>query len=264
VNELFAAVSAAQGEIESVSKDAKAQGKHDRQPRYKYASLTAVIEACKEPLRKNGLCIIQTTDFGDRGEVIVTTILGHSSGQWISSRTKLPAISNKMTNHAQAVGSAISYARRYGYMAIIGLSADDDDAESISDRRDQREESGRRNRVPDYGERRTKSGRQNRRRPTPDARQAKLNKLNQAIATLQEQYPGVNESHVLNSDDVSANSDFAGQRIADCTEWQNAILDIEAETYNSLDPLSRLLVLLGRRCVMQREIRAPKPKKAAA
>ena len=62
------------------------------------------------------------------GAVCVTTTLMHSSGQWLRSKVKLP-LSKK---DAQGVGAAITYGRRYGLSAIVGIAQYDDDAQSIS------------------------------------------------------------------------------------------------------------------------------------
>ena len=87
----------------------------------KYADLTAVIEALKDVLNNNGLSMVQTQRDGN----VMTTLL-HSSGQYISSAT--PIICAKQ-NDPQALGSAITYARRYGLQSILCLPAEDDDGE---------------------------------------------------------------------------------------------------------------------------------------
>src|SRR6266403_3470792 len=69
----------------------------------KYADLTSVWNACRLPLSRNGLSIIQTVDqIGERPCLV--TLLGHSSGEWIRSVFPLPLLKND----AQALGSAIT------------------------------------------------------------------------------------------------------------------------------------------------------------
>jgi len=93
----------------------------------KYADLSAVWEACREPLTKNGLAISQHAG-GDGTTVQVETVLLHSSGQWISSTlTMRPTKSDP-----QAFGSAITYARRYALAAIVGVVTEDDDGNAAS------------------------------------------------------------------------------------------------------------------------------------
>jgi hypothetical protein len=117
INELATALAKAQGEIMPAIKDSK-------NPFFKssYADLSSIWTACKEPLSKNGLAIMQTMDVKEGQQVLITT-LAHSSGQWI--RSFLPILSEK--NNAQGIGSAITYMRRYGLSAMIGITSDDDD-----------------------------------------------------------------------------------------------------------------------------------------
>lgn len=119
INELSKALSTAQAQMSFAKKDSK-------NPFFKssYADLSSVWEACREPLTSNGLSVIQTFDADhDGGEVIVVTTLAHSSGQWISSRLKMPLVKKD----PQGLGSAITYGRRYSLAAIVGVIADEDD-----------------------------------------------------------------------------------------------------------------------------------------
>ena len=67
--------------------------------------------------------MIQGNSIGANNTVIVETILAHESGQWIQSELCMPLAKND----PQGVGSAITYGRRYGLAAIVGIVADDDD-----------------------------------------------------------------------------------------------------------------------------------------
>ncbi len=87
-----------------------------------YADLNAVWDACRDLLTQNGLAVIQTNSPA-ADAVIVETTLAHESGEWISSELLLP-LSKK---DPQGVGSAITYGRRYGLAAIVGIVADEDD-----------------------------------------------------------------------------------------------------------------------------------------
>ena len=121
INELAAALAKAQGEITSAIED-------KTNPHFKtsYASLNSVWEACREPLSKNGLAVVQIMT-GSNDQLILITTLAHSSGQWMKS--VLPVTSAKAT--PQALGSAITYMRRYSLAALVGVAPneDDDDAE---------------------------------------------------------------------------------------------------------------------------------------
>jgi hypothetical protein len=91
----------------------------------KYADLASCWDAVREPLADNGLAVIQTTGRRD-GVTLVYTTLAHSSGQWVRGCTEI----KPQRDDPQGVGSAITYGRRYGLAAIVGLTQDDDDAES--------------------------------------------------------------------------------------------------------------------------------------
>lgn len=95
-----------------------------------YASLTSVWLACRKALTDNDLCIIQTTAEADDPQVIVVTTLAHSSGEWISGHLAMTA---KKASDPQAIGSAITYARRYALAAMVGISPADDDGNAASE-----------------------------------------------------------------------------------------------------------------------------------
>ena len=91
----------------------------------KYASLAACLDAAKPHLADCRLSVVQMPFF-EGGAVGVKTIISHASGEWIASTLKLKP--TKMD--PQGVGSAITYARRYAFAAMVGLAQADDDAES--------------------------------------------------------------------------------------------------------------------------------------
>ena len=113
----------AQRKMGAVSKDAK-------NPFFKssYASLNNVREAVMPALNESGITLLQPTT-SKEGKVYVETILLHESGEFISGDTE--AVLAKV-NDPQSLGSAISYARRYGLMSTLGLAAEDDDGNSAS------------------------------------------------------------------------------------------------------------------------------------
>ena len=93
-----------------------------------YADLHTCIEASFPYLTKHGLSVIQGNDSDERGSFYVTTMLLHSSGQWIKSKLKMPITKAD----AQGVGATITYARRFALSAMVGISQYDDDGESIT------------------------------------------------------------------------------------------------------------------------------------
>jgi hypothetical protein len=97
-----------------------------RNPHFKntYASLESVIKTVRTA-SQFGLTFTQEMDF--EGDItFVRTVMMHSSGATRVSRTK---IVSKDPNDPQKMGSAISYAKRYGLQSIFGLPSDDDDGE---------------------------------------------------------------------------------------------------------------------------------------
>ena len=97
----------------------------------KYTTLAGCCDVARKPLADNGLAVIQTTTFDEGNSVIVETTLSHISGEWVRGSLKMPLV--KLD--PQAVGSAITYARRYALSAMIGIvSEEDDDGESAMGR----------------------------------------------------------------------------------------------------------------------------------
>lgn len=114
--------------ILEAQKDIGAALKSSKNPYFKskYADLTVVIDAVKEPLNKHGIAFLQAVDANGEGSPVIDTILLHSSGQYLSTRT--PVFCSK-PNDPQAFGSGVTYSKRYALQAILGLPTEDDDAE---------------------------------------------------------------------------------------------------------------------------------------
>ena len=89
----------------------------------KYAPLSEVINATKPLLSKHGLSILQSPS-GDGEHIIITTLLMHSSGEWIEGE---PLVLKADKPTAQGAGSAITYGRRYALSAILGIASEEDD-----------------------------------------------------------------------------------------------------------------------------------------
>ena len=122
INELASALAKAQGEITGALKDSS-------NPFFKskYADLSSCWDACRSALSKNGLAVTQfpTTEAG--ATCLVTTLL-HSSGQWMRSSLLV----QPKDDSPQAMGSAITYARRYALTAVVGVAQVDDDGNAAS------------------------------------------------------------------------------------------------------------------------------------
>jgi len=94
----------------------------------KYAGLNEVLEAVTTALNDNGIVVLQPMVHLD-GKNFVKTVLLHESGEMLESFTEI--IYNKQ-NDAQAQGSGITYARRYGLQSFVSVGADDDDGQKAS------------------------------------------------------------------------------------------------------------------------------------
>lgn len=123
INEISAALSKAQGELESAKKGEQGYN-------YKYSDLATVIDTAKVVLAKHGLAVVQLVGEQNEKSISLTTILSHSSGQYFRSHSSLPIVEMKGCNAAQCGGATLSYLRRYAYQAIIGMASEDSDASS--------------------------------------------------------------------------------------------------------------------------------------
>lgn len=122
INELVKALSLAQGVIIPATKDA-----NNPFFRSKYADLASIWEVARDPLSKNGLAIIQLPS-AEGNIVTLETVLVHSSGQFISSRLTMVA----KDASPQAIGSCITYLRRYALSSVVGIASEDDDGNAAS------------------------------------------------------------------------------------------------------------------------------------
>ncbi len=92
----------------------------------KYADLNSVREASIPVLNGAGISVLQPTVYIDGNSFVRTTLL-HESGESVTSDTQIVCAK---ANDPQALGSAISYARRYGLQSLLCIGAVDDDAEA--------------------------------------------------------------------------------------------------------------------------------------
>ena len=115
---LSAALAKAQAEIGKALKDSV-------NPAFKskYADLASVWDAWQAVGPANGLAIVQLPGDCIQGVASLTTILSHSSGEYMRATMTLPV----SKNDAQGVGSATTYLRRYALAAFVGIAPDDDD-----------------------------------------------------------------------------------------------------------------------------------------
>jgi hypothetical protein len=131
INELAAAMAKAQPAFETASKDhkAKVETRTGGSYEFNYADFAAYLEVCRKPLGEHGLSFIQEAVTKPQNEVAVTTLLMHTSGQWIETDPlTLPLIpDSRGAITAQIIGSGITYAKRYSLSSLIGLASEGDD-----------------------------------------------------------------------------------------------------------------------------------------
>ena len=135
-DQIATALSKAQAAMQAAKKDATNPHFNSR-----YSSLAEVWDAIREPMTKQGLSVVQLPA-ADGKSVTVETMLMHVSGQWLRSRVTFPLRPEfsksgaELPPSAQQIGSAITYGRRYGLTAMVGVaSADEDDDGNAASRR---------------------------------------------------------------------------------------------------------------------------------
>lgn len=124
LGKLAAALARVQGQLGHVAKDKTVK---TEKYKYTYADLASCIDAVRAPLAANEIAVVQVPS-ADGVKVTVTTMIMHSSGEWVSGELTLSAAKAD----PQSIGSAISYGRRYGLSAMLGLATEDDDGQVAS------------------------------------------------------------------------------------------------------------------------------------
>ena len=119
ITQLAKAMLAVQKQLTPATRDAT-----NPYTRSRYATLNAVMDACKSALLDNGVWLTQITVPSDPGTIALLTKLTHAeTGQYQASVTVLPL----QKPDCQGAGSAITYARRYALTAMLGMVTEDDD-----------------------------------------------------------------------------------------------------------------------------------------
>jgi len=123
IAKLATALSIVQGKLSHAKKDSA-------NPFFKskYADLESVWDACRDLLAENGLSVMQFPGEYIDGTMSMTTILAHSSGEWIGQEMSVPV----SKPDSQGCGSCLSYMRRYSLAAVVGVVQADDDGNAAS------------------------------------------------------------------------------------------------------------------------------------
>jgi len=92
---------------------------------FRYAPLSSGLEIVRKTLTQHEIATVQTTALDhDAGIINLTTVLAHSSGEWIASDWPVCSISDTAT--PRRMGAALTYARRYALFTLVGIAGEDD------------------------------------------------------------------------------------------------------------------------------------------
>jgi hypothetical protein len=115
----------------------------------RYAKLETVIDVIEGPLHDAGIVWFQPVEVRDNGEVVLLTVLVHAeTGERIESRYPVRC---KDPQDPQKVGGAVTYARRYALLALLGLAPEDDDGALASQPAKAAKQAPRQNVAPELG-----------------------------------------------------------------------------------------------------------------
>jgi hypothetical protein len=91
---------------------------------FRYASLSSGLEIIRKALGRHEIATVQTTAIDEAGLIRLTTVLAHSSGEWVSSDWPVCPVSETAAPHR--MGAALTYARRYALFTLVGIAGEDD------------------------------------------------------------------------------------------------------------------------------------------
>jgi hypothetical protein len=92
---------------------------------FRYAPLSSGLDIVRKSLGRHEIATIQSTEIDkEAGLLRLTTILAHSSGEWVSSEWPVCPMSDIAS--AQRMGAALTYARRYALFTLVGIAGEDD------------------------------------------------------------------------------------------------------------------------------------------
>src|SRR5438105_3553349 len=130
IGAIAAALAKAQGELSNPEKSLVATirsplPREEGSRSFRYASLASGLDIVRKSLGQHEIATLQTTAIDEAsGQIQLTTLLAHASGEWISS--DLPVCPISETASPQRMGAALSYARRYALFALVGIAGEDD------------------------------------------------------------------------------------------------------------------------------------------
>src|SRR6201996_8356520 len=129
IGAIAAALAKAQGELTNPEKSLTATIRspfpQEGDRTFRYASLASGLDVVRKSLGQHEIATIQTTRIDESaGQIRLTTLLMHASGEWISFDWPVCASSETAAPHR--MGAALSYARRYALFTLVGIAGEDD------------------------------------------------------------------------------------------------------------------------------------------
>jgi hypothetical protein len=131
IGAIAAALAKAQGELSNPEKSLIATIRspfpREGDRTFRYASLASGLDIVRKSLGQHEIATIQTTAIDQNtGQIRLTTLLAHASGEWISSDWPVCSITDTDTATPHRMGAALTYARRYALFALVGIAGEDD------------------------------------------------------------------------------------------------------------------------------------------
>ncbi len=126
---LAAALAKAQSQLVNPEKSCTATIRSGRpgetERSFRYAPLSSGLEIVRKTLGEHEIAVIQTTEIDEPSRILnLTTLLAHSSGEWIASHWPVCAVAEIANPHR--MGAALTYARRYALFTLVGIAGEDD------------------------------------------------------------------------------------------------------------------------------------------
>jgi hypothetical protein len=129
IGRIAAALASAQAELINPEKSLvgtiRSPFPHERDRTFRYAPLSSGLDIIRKSLGKHEIAVVQTSSIDrENGLVRLTTVLAHSSGEWVSSEWPVCPITDATA--PQRMGAALTYARRYALFTLVGIAGEDD------------------------------------------------------------------------------------------------------------------------------------------
>src|SRR5687768_8481127 len=129
IGAIAAALAKAQSELanpeKSLTATIRSPSPREGDRTFRYAPLSSGLEIVRKSLGRHEIATVQTTAIDqEAGLIRLTTVLAHSSGEWLSSDWPVCPVSEMAAPHK--LGAALTYARRYALFTLVGIAGEDD------------------------------------------------------------------------------------------------------------------------------------------